>query len=81
MSKDWKVENSVGIDNFWNCTQHSPTTPNGCIFVSWNVPPLTLDKFHWIKEIDTKNHGGTHNRSCKVVPFTLDDLFNSCLKG
>ena len=64
----------MGKDKFWICTQLSPPTPNGWILVSWNVLPVTLDKFQWIKKIDTKNVGGTHNRSCKAVPYTLDDL-------
>ena len=75
MSKFWRVEKSVGKDKFWNCTQLSPPTPNGWIFVSWDVLPVTLDKFQWIKEIDTKNVGGTHNRSFKAVTYTLDEFF------
>ena len=31
--------------------------------------------FQWIKEIDAKKFGGKHKRTCKVVPYTLDDLF------
>ena len=29
MSKDWKIEKSVGKNKFWNCTQLSFPTPNG----------------------------------------------------
>ena len=45
------------------------------IFVSLNLLSVTLDKIQWIKELNTKHVGGTHNRSCKEVPYTLDDLF------
>ena len=75
ISKVWNFENSVGKDKYWNCIQLIPPTPNGWIFVFWNLLPVTLDKFQWIKEIDTKHVGGTHNRSCKAFPYTLDDLF------
>ena len=74
MSLVWKVEKYMGKDKFWNCIQLIPPTPHGWIFVSWVVPPVTVDKFEWIKEIDTKHVGRNRNRSCKALTYTLDDL-------
>ena len=65
ISKVWKVENSVGKDKFLNCIQLSPPNPNGWIFVSWVVLPLTMDSFEWILETDNKHVGRRHKISCK----------------
>ena len=70
----WKVEKPVGKVKLWNCIQLSPPTPNGKTFVSWVAPPVTMDKFEYIKEALTKNVGGRQNRSCKTVPYGLNDL-------
>ena len=62
-------------DKLWNFIQIIPPTPQGYIFVSWVVLPVTVDKFECIMETDIKNVGGRHNRSCKNVPYDLDELF------
>ena len=58
-----------------NCIKISPPTPNGLIFASWVAPPVTLDKFEWTMETDTKHDGRRHNRLCKAVSYTIDFLF------
>ena len=75
MSLVWKVEKSVGKDKLWNFIQLIHPTTNGLIFVSWVVLPVTVDKFECILKKYTRHVCRRHNRSCKAVPYTLDDLF------